>query len=121
MWFSPLLIGLSLGILGGGGSILVVPILTYLFKIDPKTAIAYSLLIVGLTSLFGVIQNLKNIEYKKIILFSLLAFFGTFIGTKIAFLISSQIQMILFSLIISSNSSVVSPSTFLSSKDSSIK
>lgn len=48
-----LLIGVSLGLIGGGGSILTVPVLVYLFSIDPVSATAYSLFIVGLTSLIG--------------------------------------------------------------------
>jgi len=48
-----LLIGLSLGLIGGGGSILTVPVLVYLFGVDPVLATAYSLFIVGLTSLIG--------------------------------------------------------------------
>lgn len=47
------LIGLSLGLIGGGGSILTVPVLVYLFNIDAVTATAYSLFIVGTTSLVG--------------------------------------------------------------------
>lgn len=47
------LIGLTLGLLGSGGSILTVPILVYLFKVEPLTATAYSLFIVGTTSLVG--------------------------------------------------------------------
>lgn len=48
-----LLIGISLGLIGGGGSILTVPVLVYLFSVDPISATAYSLFIVGLTSLIG--------------------------------------------------------------------
>jgi len=47
------LIGLSLGLIGGGGSILTLPVLVYLFHIPPITATAYSLFVVGLTSLVG--------------------------------------------------------------------
>ena len=49
-YVASLLIGLSLGILGGGGSILTLPVLVYLFGIDPTVATAYSLFIVGATS-----------------------------------------------------------------------
>ncbi|MFN4878659.1 MAG: TSUP family transporter, partial [Flavobacteriia bacterium] len=47
------LIGISLGLIGGGGSILTVPVLVYLFNVDPVLATAYSLFIVGLSSLVG--------------------------------------------------------------------
>ncbi len=47
------IIGISLGLIGGGGSILTVPVLVYLFHVDPVLATAYSLFIVGLSSLVG--------------------------------------------------------------------
>lgn len=59
-YLAALLIGLFLGIIGGGGSILTVPILVYLFKIDPLLATSYSLFIVGITSLIGSYQNYKS-------------------------------------------------------------
>ncbi len=52
-WAMAVVIGLTLGLLGGGGSILTVPVLVYLFALDPVTATGYSLFIVGLSSLFG--------------------------------------------------------------------
>ena len=54
------IVGLILGLIGSGGSILSVPILVYLFGLNPVTATAYSLFIVGITSLIGSIKNLKN-------------------------------------------------------------
>jgi len=59
-------VGIVLGLLGGGGSILSIPILVYLFGIEPVLAQAYSLFIVGVTSLVGAIpkyrENLVNIK-----------------------------------------------------------
>ncbi len=52
-YVASLLIGVSLGLIGGGGSILTVPVLVYLFGLPPVTATAYSLFIVGITSLIG--------------------------------------------------------------------
>lgn len=54
------LIGISLGLIGGGGSILTVPVLVYLFGVDPVAATAYSLFIVGATSLVGVFPKYKE-------------------------------------------------------------
>ncbi len=51
-YFGALLIGVVLGLIGGGGSILTVPILVYLLAINPMTATAYSLFVVGTSSLF---------------------------------------------------------------------
>lgn len=55
-----ILMGLTLGLIGGGGSILTVPILVYLFGIDPVISTAYSLFVVGLTSLVGSFSHLRN-------------------------------------------------------------
>ena len=51
------LIGLSLGLTGGGGSILTVPVLVYFFRMQPLYATSYSLFIVGFTSLTGALKN----------------------------------------------------------------
>ena len=75
------IVGLILGLIGSGGSILSVPILVYLFGINPVTATAYSLFIVGTTSLIGSIRNLKNklIDYKTTLLFSVSAIISVYI------------------------------------------
>lgn len=65
-------IGLVLGLLGGGGSILAIPVLVYLFRLDPVVATAYSLFIVGFTSSIGVISKTR----KKLINFRTGLFFG---------------------------------------------
>ncbi len=54
------LIGISLGLIGGGGSILTVPVMVYLFGVPPLLATSYSLFIVGSTSLVGAINNLRK-------------------------------------------------------------
>lgn len=65
-YLAAIIIGVILGLLGGGGSILSIPILVYLFRIEPVLASAYSLFIVGVTSLVGAIskhkENLVNIR-----------------------------------------------------------
>lgn len=59
-YFAAFFVGLSLGLIGGGGSILTVPILVYLFKVDSMLATSYSLFIVGITSFIGSYQNYKS-------------------------------------------------------------
>ncbi|MEZ5009355.1 MAG: sulfite exporter TauE/SafE family protein [Chitinophagales bacterium] len=59
-YVSAIVIGLSLGLIGGGGSILTVPVLLYLFHLDEKLATAYSLFIVGSTALVGGIQKYRQ-------------------------------------------------------------
>lgn len=68
-----LLIGISLGLIGGGGSILTVPVLVYLFNVDPVLATAYSLFIVGATSLVGVFPKYKQgeVNVKTAIIFGI--------------------------------------------------
>ncbi len=95
------LIGLSLGLLGGGGSILTVPILVYAMDMDPKLSIALSLAIVGATSLIGVFGHYKNqnIDFKIALIFGPVAMLGTFVGAKLSQYLSGSTQLILFSLI----------------------
>lgn len=81
-YLASLLIGLSLGLIGGGGSILTVPALVYLFGVDPVLATAYSLFIVGSTSLVGAFPKYKNgeINLKTAIIFgipSIIAVYAT--------------------------------------------
>ena len=59
-YIASLFIGLSLGILGGGGSILTLPVLVYLFGIDATLATAYSLFIVGVTSLASIVPKARQ-------------------------------------------------------------
>lgn len=59
-YITALLVGVTLGLIGGGGSILTIPILVYFFKIDPILATSYSLFIVGITSLIGSYKNYKT-------------------------------------------------------------
>lgn len=66
-----LVMGVVLGLIGGGGSILTVPILVYLFAVDTVLATAYSLFIVGLTSLVGSFSHmrLKNVDWQTALVF----------------------------------------------------
>jgi uncharacterized membrane protein YfcA len=79
-----LFIGLVLGLTGGGGSILTVPILVYLMSISPVTATAYSLFIVGTTSTFGAIQNYRKnlVDIKSGFLFAIPSFIAVYLTRK---------------------------------------
>ena len=61
-YLAAVVIGLILGLIGGGGSILTVPVLVYLFHIQPELGTAYSLFIVGTTSLIGVLPKWRQME-----------------------------------------------------------
>ncbi|MFT5237407.1 MAG: putative membrane protein YfcA [Flavobacteriaceae bacterium] len=79
-----LLIGLVLGLIGGGGSILTVPVLVYLMYINPVTATAYSLFIVGSAALVGAFQNMKKglVDYRTAVVFSIPAFIAVYLTRK---------------------------------------
>ncbi|MEP2281538.1 sulfite exporter TauE/SafE family protein [Maribacter sp.] len=77
-YISALIIGISLGLIGGGGSILAVPVLAYLFSINEKAATAYSLFIVGASALVGGWkQHLKGyVDWRTAIVFGIPAIIG---------------------------------------------
>lgn len=80
-YIAAIFMGLSLGLIGGGGSILTVPILVYLFHIDPVLATAYSLFIVGATSLFGSFSHIKlgNIHWRTAFVFGIPSIISVFL------------------------------------------
>lgn len=83
-YLGALLIGVVLGLIGGGGSILTVPVLVYLLSVNPVTATAYSLFVVGATSLFGSIKNLqkKRVDIKTAVVFSIPSFIAVYLTRK---------------------------------------
>jgi uncharacterized membrane protein YfcA len=95
-------IGVSLGLIGGGGSVLALPILVYVMGVSPKPAIAMTLVIVGTVSLIGVIPHWRqgNVNLKKAVIFGSATMLGAFIGAKIASLpfITGVFQLILFAV-----------------------
>ncbi|WP_405199050.1 sulfite exporter TauE/SafE family protein [Christiangramia sp. LLG6405-1] len=80
-YFGALLIGVVLGLIGGGGSILTVPVLVYLMAINPVTATAYSLFVVGTSALVGALRNLpkKLIDFRTAIVFAIPAFIAVYL------------------------------------------
>ncbi len=91
------LVGTSLGLIGSGGSILTVPILVYIMAIEPVLATAYSLFIVGSTSLIGGIQNAlqKKVDFKTVLIFGIPSIIAVYLTR--AFLIPF-IPEVLFSI-----------------------
>ena len=96
-------IGLSLGLIGGGGSILAVPILIYVMGVAPKAAIAMSLAIVGIVSLIGAIPHWLqgNVNLKTAAIFVPAAMIGAYLGARLAAfpLITETFQLICFGLV----------------------
>jgi hypothetical protein len=76
-----LIIGITLGLIGGGGSILTVPVFAYLFKIDPVLATAYSLFVVGLTAGIGSIQYYRKgmVDLKMAMTFAIPSLFAVYL------------------------------------------
>lgn len=83
-YIASLLIGVSLGLIGGGGSILTVPVLVYLFGISPILSTSYSLFIVGSTSLAGAINNYTKglVSIKTALFFGISSIATTFLTRK---------------------------------------
>jgi len=96
VFLSAFFIGLILEILGDGGSILTVPVFVYVFSLNPVTASAYSLFVVGVSSLGGVIRNINRhiIDYKVGIVYAFPSLIAVYMTRK--FLIP-QIPEIVFS------------------------
>lgn len=95
------LIGLSLGLLGGGGSILTVPVLVYVLGFAAKPAIAMSLPVVGVTSLISAVMHwrLGNVRVPTALTFGLLAMVGAFAGAKLAVILSGAVQLSLLAVV----------------------
>lgn len=93
-----LLVGVSLGLLGGGGSILTLPILLYVMNVEAHAAIAMSLFVVGLTSAAGAIQHARrgNVHWRTGWWFSVGGMSGAFLGGKLGVHMSPTILLSLF-------------------------
>jgi uncharacterized membrane protein YfcA len=94
-------IGISLGLLGSGGSILTVPVLVYLIGQDEKVAIAGSLFIVGSIALVGSLQFLRAglIKWRSVVVFGLPGMAGTWFGAYLAGWVPGITQLALFAIV----------------------
>jgi uncharacterized membrane protein YfcA len=91
-------IGLSLGLIGGGGSILTVPILVYFFGVDTREAVGMSLAVVGATSTFGAILHYRRgtVDFSKGMLFGVSGIVGAFVGSPLTHLLPPNILLLAF-------------------------
>jgi hypothetical protein len=96
--FAALIMGGILGLLGGGGSILAVPILVYLVGLETKAAIAGSLLVVGTTSIVAAISHARNgnVVWRTGLVFGAFAMCGAFIGGSLARFVPGNVLLLLF-------------------------
>jgi uncharacterized protein len=95
------LIGLSLGLLGGGGSILTIPILVYVLGFGAKESIAMGLAVVGVTSLFGAAGHWRkgNLQLRAALIFGGVAMVGTYAGARLSVFVSGAAQLLLFAAV----------------------
>jgi len=94
-------VGLSLGALGSGGSIITTPLLVYLARVPAASAVGMSLVIVGATSLLGAYLHMRrgNLAIKQCLLFALTGMVGSFLGSTGTHLLSKRVLMLVFSTI----------------------
>jgi uncharacterized membrane protein YfcA len=91
-------IGISLGLLGGGGSILAVPVLVYVAGIEAKESVAMSLAIVGSTSLFGSLLHGRKgkLDLKVAATFGGAGIIGAYVGARLTHLVANSTLLLLF-------------------------
>jgi uncharacterized membrane protein YfcA len=96
-----LLIGLSLGLLGGGGSILTLPILVYVLGVEPKAAIAMSLFVVGVTSATGAIAHARSgrLRVRTGLVFGATAMAGAYAGGQVARFVPATALLVAFAVV----------------------
>ncbi len=96
------LVGLALGLLGGGGSILVVPIFSYALGYGAKQAIVMSLVVVGCTSLLGAMSRwrLGHVKLRIALPFGAGTMVAAYIGARLAAFVSEPVQLILFAFVV---------------------
>ncbi|MFI5836114.1 sulfite exporter TauE/SafE family protein [Micromonospora sp. NPDC051300] len=94
------LIGVSLGLLGGGGSILAVPLLVYVAGLPAKEAIATSLLVVGATSAVGVLPHARahRVRWRTGLIFGLAGMTGAYAGGRLAAFVPASVLLTAFAL-----------------------
>lgn len=94
------IVGLSLGLLGGGGSILTVPLLTYVADMEPKEAIAASLFVVGTTSVLSTFAHARrgNVQWRTGLIFGGASMVGAFLGGLLGGFIPGVVLMIAFAV-----------------------
>lgn len=96
-----LLIGMTLGTLGGGGSILTVPVLVYVMGFEPKDAIAMSLPVVGTTSFVAAVEHSRvgNVDGRALLSFAPLAMLGAVVGGRLAAVVSGTMQLAILGVV----------------------
>ena len=100
-WPGAIVIGVSLGLFGSGGSVLTVPVLIYLLGQDEKTAIAGSLFIVGSIALAGSLRYLRAnvVQWRSVLTFGVPGMLGTWTGAELSVYLTGTMQLALFAVV----------------------
>ena len=96
-----LAVGIVLGMLGGGGAILMLPMLVYAIGVEAKTAIAMSLFVVGATSVVGTGLHARagNVRWRAGAIFGVTAMAGAFVGGRLAHFVPATALLVLFGVV----------------------
>ena len=96
-----LVIGAAMGLLGGGGSILMVPVFVYAAHLDPKMAVAASLPVVAITSASAALVHWRqdNVQVRTALIYGTTAAVGSFAGARLASMISGATQLLLLAFV----------------------
>jgi len=101
-WVGAILVGVSLGLLGSGGSFLTVPVLVYLVGLDEKVAFASALAIVGVISAVSAIAYAKRdqVDWRAVVWFGVPGMVGAVIGAYASRYVASWVQMLIFAVLL---------------------
>ena len=101
VWLGALAIGLTLGLLGSGGSILTVPVLVYLAGEPEKVAITESLAIVGAIALSGAVPYAfqRSVDWRSVAFFGGPGLAGAYLGATLARFVPGPVQLVLFAVV----------------------
>lgn len=96
------LVGASLGLLGAGGSIIMLPVLVYVIGLEPHAAVPLSLAIVGTTSLLGVVfrSTGSQIDWPTALIFGSAALGGAYLGSRLSALVPGALLLLAFGLLL---------------------
>ncbi|OBB32420.1 hypothetical protein A5792_01570 [Mycolicibacterium peregrinum] len=95
------LVGVSLGLLGGGGSILTVPLLAYVAGMEAKQAIATSLLVVGVTSAVSTLSHARagRVQWRSGLMFGAAGMVGAYLGGLLSFVVAGSVLLTAFTVV----------------------
>jgi uncharacterized protein len=94
-------IGLALGTFGGGGSALTVPVLVYLLRYDPKSAVPTSLVVVGAASLMAATSHWRSsrVDARIALAFGIVTMTGAYAGASLAFYVPGEVQLAILAIV----------------------